>query len=87
LKMEPTGSPETSVLNQPTLRNIPEDGRFQVNCSESLRSRIFEFSIPHTELDIRISVNEWPAGRRGLCLHHATDAQDEYACPHPVSNP
>ena len=24
---EPVGSPETSVLNQPTLRNIPEDDR------------------------------------------------------------
>jgi hypothetical protein len=36
---ETTGSPETSVLNQPTLRNIPEDGRIQVNRSESLRSR------------------------------------------------
>ena len=26
-----TSSPETSILNQPTLRNIPEDGRTQVN--------------------------------------------------------
>jgi hypothetical protein len=29
--MRPTDSPETSVRNQPTLRNIPEDGRIQ-NC-------------------------------------------------------
>ena len=26
LKMEPTGCPETSFLNQPALRNYPEDG-------------------------------------------------------------
>ena len=31
------GSPETSVLNQPTLRNIPEDVRIRVNLNESLR--------------------------------------------------
>jgi hypothetical protein len=31
-------NPETSVLDQPTLRNIPEDGRIQVSCSESLHS-------------------------------------------------
>jgi hypothetical protein len=28
LKMGPIGSPETSMLNQPTLRNIPEDDEF-----------------------------------------------------------
>ena len=39
MKMEPRGSPETSVINQPTLRNIPADDRIQVNCSDSLRSR------------------------------------------------
>jgi hypothetical protein len=37
--MGPIGCPETSVLNQPTLCNNPEDGRIQVNYSESLRSR------------------------------------------------
>ena len=30
LKMAPIYSPETSVLNQPTLRNITEDGRIQL---------------------------------------------------------
>ena len=35
-----TDSPETSVLNQPTLRNNPEDGRIQFNRSGSLRSGI-----------------------------------------------
>jgi hypothetical protein len=34
--MEPTGSPETSVLNQLTPRNDPEDGRIQFNRGESL---------------------------------------------------
>jgi hypothetical protein len=29
LKMEPVGSPETSVLSQPTLRNKPEHGRIE----------------------------------------------------------
>ena len=33
-------SPETSVQNQTTLRNIPEEDRIQVNRSESARSRI-----------------------------------------------
>ena len=28
-------SPETSVQNQPTLRNIPEEGRIQVNLRSS----------------------------------------------------
>jgi hypothetical protein len=41
LKMGPTGSPEMSVLKQPTLRINPEDGRFQFNRGESLRSRNF----------------------------------------------
>ena len=27
--MEPTGSPEKSVLNQPTLHNVPEDDRIE----------------------------------------------------------
>ena len=30
LKMGPIGSPETSVLNRPTLRTIPEDDRTQL---------------------------------------------------------
>jgi hypothetical protein len=34
------GCPETSVLNQPTLRNIPEDVSIQVNRSGSLRSEL-----------------------------------------------
>ena len=33
LKMGPIRSPETSVQNQPTLLNIPEDGRIRVNHS------------------------------------------------------
>ena len=37
--MRPICSSETSVLNQPTLRNISEDGRSQVNRSESGRSQ------------------------------------------------
>jgi hypothetical protein len=40
LKMELTVCHETSVFNQPTLRNYPEDGRIQVNCSGSLRSNL-----------------------------------------------
>jgi hypothetical protein len=39
LKMGPTRSPEKSVQNQPTLCNIPEDDRIQVNPSGSLSSR------------------------------------------------
>ena len=31
LKMGPIGSPETSVKNQPSLRNIPENDRIQVD--------------------------------------------------------
>jgi hypothetical protein len=38
LKMEPIGSPETSVLNQLTQRNNLEDRRIQLNGGESLRS-------------------------------------------------
>ena len=38
LNMEPIGNPEKSVLNHPTLHNIPEDDRIQVNHSEGLRS-------------------------------------------------
>ena len=34
-----TGSPEMSVLNQPTLSSNPEDGRIQFNRGGSLRSR------------------------------------------------
>jgi hypothetical protein len=40
LKMGPIGIPETSMLNQPTLRNNPEDGRLQVNRSVNLRYRL-----------------------------------------------
>ena len=40
LKMGPTGSPEMSVLKQPTLRINPKE-RFQFNRGESLRSRNF----------------------------------------------
>jgi hypothetical protein len=35
------GGPETSVLYQTTLRNIPEDDKIQVNRSESLLSCLF----------------------------------------------
>jgi hypothetical protein len=45
LKVEQIRSPETSVLNQPTLRNIPEDNRIQVNRKESLRFPIMLFSL------------------------------------------
>jgi hypothetical protein len=31
------GTPETSVLNQATLRKIPEDDRIEVNGSENLQ--------------------------------------------------
>jgi hypothetical protein len=41
-KTRKMGSPETSALNQPTLRYIPENDRIQVNHSENLRS----FKIP-----------------------------------------
>jgi hypothetical protein len=44
LKMRPISSPETSVLNQPTLHNITEDHRIQVNLSKSLCSRKMEHS-------------------------------------------
>jgi hypothetical protein len=37
--MGPILSPETSVRNKSTLRNIPEDDRIQVNRSGSLRTR------------------------------------------------
>jgi hypothetical protein len=43
LKMEMISSLETSILNQSTLRNIPEDGRIHVRRSESLRSRELHF--------------------------------------------
>ena len=36
----PIGCLETSVLKQPTLRNNPEDGRIQVNCSGNLQFRL-----------------------------------------------
>ena len=41
----PTDSRKTSVLNQPTLRNIPEDERIQVNRRESLRPPNFKYFI------------------------------------------
>jgi hypothetical protein len=34
-------SPETSVLYQTTLHNIPNYGWIQLNCSENLQSRNF----------------------------------------------
>ena len=48
--MRSIGSPETSVLNQPKLRNIPDDDRIQVNRSESLPSRFS--SSNHTILQV-----------------------------------
>jgi hypothetical protein len=45
--MERIRSPETSVQNQPTLHNIPEDNIIQVNRRESLRSRILSIIIVH----------------------------------------
>jgi hypothetical protein len=38
--MRPIGHPETSVLNHPTLRNNPEDGRIQFNHGGSIQSHI-----------------------------------------------
>ena len=38
------GSPETSVLNQPTLRNIPEDGSIQISMSLYIRN-IVEYPV------------------------------------------
>ena len=38
--MGPIRSPETSVLNQPSMRKIPEDEKIQVNSNGSLPSRI-----------------------------------------------
>jgi hypothetical protein len=52
LKMGPIRSPETSVLNQPTLHNIPEDGRIQVNHSGSQWSRNAEHVSPNLLLSI-----------------------------------
>ena len=39
LKIGPIDNPETSALNQSTLRNYPEDERIQFNGGGSLRSR------------------------------------------------
>jgi hypothetical protein len=39
VKMGLIGCPETSALNQPALRNNPEDRRIQLNRSGRLRSR------------------------------------------------
>jgi hypothetical protein len=39
LKMGPIRSPKTSARNQPTLCNIPDEDRIQVNRCKSLRSR------------------------------------------------
>ena len=50
LKMGPIGSPETSVFNQPALRNIPKDYRIQANCNESLRPRLlYLLNIGHSD--------------------------------------
>ena len=38
--LSPVFKGQVSVLNQPTLRNNPEDGRIQVNHSGSLRSHM-----------------------------------------------
>jgi hypothetical protein len=38
--MVPIDCPETSMLNESTLRNNPEDGRIQVNRSGSLGSQV-----------------------------------------------
>ena len=57
LKTGPIRSTETSVRNQPTLRNIPEDGRVEVNRSGSLRSRKENTSIlPKHQLKFFLSV-------------------------------
>ena len=60
LKMEPIGNPETSVLNPRTLRNIPEDDRIQVNCSECLRPRVLSVTLikcARSALKVRIENN------------------------------
>jgi hypothetical protein len=50
--MELTGGPESMVLTQPTLRNIPEDGKIQVKRSESLRS--CKFSVLNSGISGRL---------------------------------
>jgi hypothetical protein len=45
MKIGPIGCPETSVLNQSTLRNNAEDGRIQANRRESLRSRFVKLCV------------------------------------------
>jgi hypothetical protein len=46
--MGPTGCPETSVLNQPTLRNNPEDGRILQYLASWKSSELF-----HTQKQTR----------------------------------
>jgi hypothetical protein len=56
--MGPIGSPETSVLNQFTPRNNPEDGRIQFNSSGSLRGR------KNKEMNKRVQETEAKGERR-----------------------
>ena len=42
--MEQTGTPKTSVLNSPTLRNNQEDGSIQSNRGEIVRYCLEEFT-------------------------------------------
>jgi hypothetical protein len=58
LTMGPICCPETSVLNQPTLRNDPEDGRTLVNRSGSLRSHRYNEIIRDTYRE-RSILNEY----------------------------
>ena len=52
LKICPTGSPKTSVTNQPTLRNNPDDGRIQYKVSF-----LCFFAIWHEISRMRTNVN------------------------------
>ena len=54
--MERIRSPETSVPNQPTLHNIPQDNKIQVNRSESLRSRILSIIIVDKQIILQDTV-------------------------------
>ena len=51
MKMASIGCLETSAVNQPTLRNNPEDGRIQVNSSGSLRYRTVSVTV-HSSLPV-----------------------------------
>jgi hypothetical protein len=71
LKTWPLSNPETSVSNQLTLRNNPEDGRIRFKRGGSVRSRIGWTTFPHfrrfceqlLSLEL-LAVVVWPSLRR-----------------------